>query len=471
MEKKNNGKSEATVELTSRVIQQLVMINAQQRSLGVISTTGAPSAGPAPSVGSGIKKEGVEVVYEVPESDVPIISDSGPIIAGTKVSRERVYLFTAEQKAGRADPELTRFSDLGPGDVLSQVAGATGVTHTCTVTEEVIRDYCTIKWIDQDGVEDGSGTMGPFKDNKTILKSAGISLVQPIGITAPKEKPKKSSMWDSVILPDDHKKQIEDAISQVNNHAKIFDEWGFGEVFEKGTAISLLFYGPPGTGKTLAGQAIADELDYKLQVIGTADIETPEPGGAERNINQFFAKAMSSKTILLFDECDSLITDRTNVGMIVAAQINNLLSQLEKFTGIAIFTTNRLASLDPAFERRLSLKLEFTMPDHDARVKIWRRMFPSKAPLSKDIRWNDLASVPIAGGHIKNTVLKAARTAANAGHTEITDEVLWNCLEKEVASAEAMQEAIEGNTQFYGTPLKGRAFTKNDARTRKVIGG
>lgn len=261
--------------------------------------------------------------------------------------------------------------------------------------------------------------------------------------------------FDSVVLPAHKKQEITDAISQVDNHNLIFNKWGFSDVFEKGTAISLLFYGLPGTGKTLMAQAIADRYKRKLQMVSTAEVETPEPGGAERNLQKFFAQAQKENNVLLFDECDSLITDRGRVGMILAAQINALLTELERYTGIVIFTTNRLGALDAAFERRLSLKLEFEMPSVAERVKIWKRMFPDKAPVSKDVRWGDLAQIEIAGGHIKNVVLKAARRAAAGKLKEITDDVIWEALEKEVESMDAYTSAMDAHNPWYGTPIKG----------------
>ncbi len=241
----------------------------------------------------------------------------------------------------------------------------------------------------------------------------------------------------------------------MDHHDLIFNQWGFKDVFEKGTAISLLFYGQPGTGKTLMAQAIADRYQRKLTIIGSAEIETPEPGGAERNLKKAFQTATEENSVLLFDECDSLITDRQRVGMILSAQINCLLTELERSTGIVVFTTNRLSDLDPAFDRRVSLKLEFPMPTPDLRVKIWKRMFPKKAPLAQDIRWTDLAQIEIAGGHIKNVVLRAARAAANKKLTEITDEVLWDALEAEVSSSTAFNDAVTTKGGWYGTPIQG----------------
>lgn len=276
--------------------------------------------------------------------------------------------------------------------------------------------------------------------------------------------------FESVILADEKKQQILDAIAQVDHHDLIFNQWGFADVFEKGTAISMLFYGQPGTGKTLMAQAIADKYKKKLVFVSTADIETPEPGGAERNIKEAFEKAQKAGDVILFDECDSLITDRARVGMILAAQINALLSELEKYTGIAVFTTNRLGALDPAFERRLSLKLEFPMPTAEQRVDIWKRMFPGKAPLAKDIDWVSLSQIEIAGGHIKNIVLKAARNAAAAGASEIDNEALFRALEQEVDSLTAFHDAVDAYNPFYGTPVRGGvgAGSTGVARTRVV---
>lgn len=261
----------------------------------------------------------------------------------------------------------------------------------------------------------------------------------------PKPKPKTTVDFDSVILPKSKKQEILDAISQVENNDLIFNIWGFSEKFEKGTAISMLFYGVPGTGKTLMGQAIADKFGYKLKIISTAEIESSEPGQAERNLKAYFEG--KSNQVLLFDECDSLIAPRNEVGMILGAQINALLTGLEQFKGIAIFTTNRLGRLDPAFERRLSLKMEFEMPTKKQRIEIWKRMFPKKAPLAKDINWDAIAGIEIAGGHIKNVVLRAARMAANMkgakSRKKITNDILIEALTKEVTSMLDFHEAAK----------------------------
>jgi SpoVK/Ycf46/Vps4 family AAA+-type ATPase len=303
-----------------------------------------------------------------------------------------------------------------------------------------------IKWLD-------NGAIDQFPHNvaKQAFTKKDPSDMDTDTMPATASQAQAKVTFDSVILEEGKKAQILAAVKQVEYDTLIFKTWGFAEVFEKGTAISLLFYGPPGTGKTLMAQAIADHYGYKLQLVDTAAIESSEPGGAERAIKSFFQHA-NKKTVLLFDECDSLIGDRNEVGMILAGQINALLTALEQFKGIAIFTTNRLGRLDEAFERRLSLKLEFDLPDREHRAKIWERMFPAKAPVEEGVDWLEMAEFEIAGGHIKNTVLRAARIAADQdmpdAEKKITRDILFIALEQEMDSMRDYHNAIENTKRL-----------------------
>lgn len=277
--------------------------------------------------------------------------------------------------------------------------------------------------------------------------------------------------FDSVVLPHEKKEQIESAIAQLKHHELIFEKWGFAEIFEKGTAVSLIFYGVPGTGKTLMAEAIANKLEQELLIISPAEIETQVPGGAERNIKRYFKIASAKmgaptgevnkqtgepllgpakKHVMLFDECDSLITDRQNVGMILAGQINTILSELEHFEGVVIFTTNRLGTLDEAIERRLSAKIEFPFPNDELREKIWLRMIPKKAPIAKDVDFSELAKIRLTGGNIKNIVLSAARVAAYREKKEIDLDSFKEAIKKEVDAIKSFKDEIEKSQNNIG---------------------
>lgn len=280
---------------------------------------------------------------------------------------------------------------------------------------------------------------------------------------APVEKPKAVVDFDTVVIADEKRQQILEALEQINQADLIFDTWGFGETIEKGKGVSMLFYGPPGTGKTLMAQAIANKLGKQLKVIATADIESNMPGEAERNIREAFKSAKDA--VLLFDECDSLIYSRRNVGPIMAAQVNELLSQLERFDGVTLFTTNRLGNLDEAVNRRLALKLEFDMPTASERVEIWRRMFPSKCPLADDVSWARLAIVEMTGGYIKNAVLRAARMAAIEKipneEKKISMEHLLRAVELEAEAMLSFEDALEEEAQRFGRAVGAHSMVAN----------
>lgn len=249
------------------------------------------------------------------------------------------------------------------------------------------------------------------------------------------KKPKKPVVkrnnlkFERLAIEEEVMESILATISQKQHENIIFTEWGFDEVLEKGKAISMLFFGKPGTGKTLAAEIIAQELGLKLKIVGPAQLESSSPGQTERNIEALFKE---KGILLLFDECDSLIGDRSKMGMILAGQINTLLSSLERYEGVAIFTTNRIGHLDPAFERRLSAKVEFKMPNQELRQKIWKILIPKKTPLGKDVCFETLSQVEMSGGNIKNCVLQAARYAVHKKKKSITMECFQLAVEREV---------------------------------------
>lgn len=83
-------------------------------------------------------------------------------------------------------------------------------------------------------------------------------------------------------------------------------------------------------------------------------------GGTEKNIAQAFKEASSKKAVLVFDEVDSFLQDRSAAARSwEITQVNEMLVQMESFSGIFIATTNLIDNLDAASLRRFDLKLEF----------------------------------------------------------------------------------------------------------------
>lgn len=249
-------------------------------------------------------------------------------------------------------------------------------------------------------------------------------------------------MLDILVLPDAHREAILETLTTALNqaaHAMIFKQWGFEKTIEKGKGLIFLFWGEPGTGKTMCAQGMAEHLKCDYTLLDNAKLQSSVPGQMERNIKEAFKEATQKNRVLILDECDSILTRRDEVGMILASEINVLLSELERFEGVCVLTTNRPITLDPALERRISLKLEFPRPDAITREKIWRNLIPKECPLALDVCFKTLALHDLPGGNIKNAILTAARRAVSKDLKEINLETFEVAIAREVAGQKAWQ--------------------------------
>lgn len=124
------------------------------------------------------------------------------------------------------------------------------------------------------------------------------------------------------------------------------------------SACRLCLYGPPGTGKTAFGHWLARELDMRLHLARASDILNPYVGLSEKGLSKLFEDAAREKEILMIDEVDSLLQDRRQSQRSwEVTLVNEMLTQMERFEGIFIASTNLMDGLDPASLRRFDLKI------------------------------------------------------------------------------------------------------------------
>jgi ATP-dependent 26S proteasome regulatory subunit len=224
--------------------------------------------------------------------------------------------------------------------------------------------------------------------------------------------------WDDIVLPTDTLESIQEMVARVRQRHRVLDEWGFRGKLSKGLGVAALFHGPPGTGKTMVASLIAREIGQELYQIDLSRMVSKWIGETEKNLAKVFDAAEGANVMLLFDEADSLFSKRTEVSSSndrhANAEINYLLQRVERFEGVCILTTNFERSLDAAFKRRLAFRIEFPMPDAHERIELWRRMMPAAARVADDVDYASLASsYELAGGNIRNALLRAAFIAAD----------------------------------------------------------
>lgn len=140
------------------------------------------------------------------------------------------------------------------------------------------------------------------------------------------------------------------------------------------SSARMLLHGPPGTGKTALGEALAERLDKPLLSKQASSLLSCWLGETEKNLRDMFDEARRDDGVLLLDEADSFLGDRSRATTHYAVlQANELLTQMEAFDGIFVCTTNRLDDLDPAALRRFDLKIEFKPLEHTQRMRLIRQ--------------------------------------------------------------------------------------------------
>lgn len=249
------------------------------------------------------------------------------------------------------------------------------------------------------------------------------------------EEPHRT-LSDLVVSPS-VRARIETAINRIRYHDVLYNKWNLKKVDPNGDRVVINLFGPPGTGKTFCAEAISHHLGRKIIKINYAEIESKYVGETPKNITAAFEKAKSTKSILFFDEADSILGKRlTNITQSADHSVNVsrsvMLLQLDKFDGIVIFATNLAKNYDSAFVRRILSHIEFELPDEDCRLRLWKYLLPVEIPLNKGITLDWLAKVSegLTGGDIINVVISSAsravvRTGRNQQivRTDILEEI------------------------------------------------
>lgn len=124
--------------------------------------------------------------------------------------------------------------------------------------------------------------------------------------------------------------------------------------------FSLCLYGASGTGKSAYARYLADKLGLDVVQRRASDLISCYVGETEQNIAKAFAQARGDKSLLIFDEADSFLRDRSTAARSwEVSSVNEMLTWMESHPYPFICTTNLMESLDPASLRRFSFKVKY----------------------------------------------------------------------------------------------------------------
>jgi len=241
--------------------------------------------------------------------------------------------------------------------------------------------------------------------------------------------------FSDVAGAEEEKRELQEVVEFLKNPKKFT---ALGAKIPKG----VLLVGPPGTGKTLVAKAVAGEANVPFFSISGSDFVEMFVGVGASRVRDLFNTAKKAMPCIVFiDEIDAVGRQRgagLGGGNDEREQtLNQLLVEMDGFEsneGIIIMAaTNRADVLDPALLRpgRFDRQVYIHLPDVRGREAILKVHSRNK-PLAQDVNFKILARMTsgFSGADLANLLNEAAILAARANRKAITNEDLYEAIEK-----------------------------------------
>lgn len=239
-----------------------------------------------------------------------------------------------------------------------------------------------------------------------------------------------SGDWSQLAVGGETRRELENLVSRCRHREHLQSQTDAG--------VRALFSGPSGTGKTLAARLLASTLQMDVYRLDLSSVVNKYIGETEKNLNLILSRAEELDVILLLDEGDSLLTQRTGVqssnDRYANLETNFLLQRLESFEGILVVTTNASERIDNAFQRRMDVVISFSPPAPPERWAIWQLHLPPDHAVDYSLLEEVAGRCVLSGGQIKNAALHASLLALEDGGI-VTSAMIGDAIEREYRKA------------------------------------
>jgi hypothetical protein len=198
-------------------------------------------------------------------------------------------------------------------------------------------------------------------DDRLIMDSANLKTIKALA--------SRYTQWNSGVRGEtetDNKKSTE---------TKTLDSkpWAADFVDKKGDSVIFLLHGKPGVGKTYTAECVAEYVRRPLLSLTCNDIGTRSEV-VETRLSGFFRRAELWGAVILLDEADIFLEQRTLHDLERNSLVSAFLRSLEYFQGILFLTTNRVGTFDDAFLSRIHVVLHYEFEEAE-RKKVWKMFF------------------------------------------------------------------------------------------------
>ncbi|KAF8849743.1 putative AAA family ATPase [Acephala macrosclerotiorum] len=229
-------------------------------------------------------------------------------------------------------------------------------------------------------------------------------------------------LFSNLVLPTEEKDLLLALAKSHSRSTSHFDDFVIG----KGKGMIVLLDGPPGVGKTLTAESVAEEMRAPLYTMSAGELGT-QADCVEEKLGNILEMATMWNAILLIDEADIFLEQRGTGELERNELVAIFLRHLEYFKGVMILTTNRIETMDLAFDSRVDIRLHYPALDAQARRSVWLNFVRKSASIDEDGVENggfsddeldQLARLELNGRQIKSA-MKTAHLLAS-GKEEVT---------------------------------------------------
>ncbi|RVD89621.1 uncharacterized protein DFL_000620 [Arthrobotrys flagrans] len=222
-------------------------------------------------------------------------------------------------------------------------------------------------------------------------------------------------IFSKLVLPAETKQLIRGLVESHISGENQFDDFIEG----KGKGLIAVLHGPPGLGKTMTAETVAEYTRSPLYTISAGSLGT-NASTLEKSLRQILDLAQRWKAVLLLDEADVYLEERSVHDIERNALVSIFLRLVEYYQGILFLTTNRVSTFDDAFQSRIHVALRYSKLEASAREQIWRNFITRMDKRETNIvdeDYKELSGVDLNGRQIKNAIRTALIIADTNGET------------------------------------------------------
>ncbi|KAL2276793.1 hypothetical protein FJTKL_00452 [Diaporthe vaccinii] len=168
-----------------------------------------------------------------------------------------------------------------------------------------------------------------------------------------------SKAWETLVMPrtyasasekDDIAKSISPIRELARAHKEVTKKDERMDNFKgKGKGLTFLLHGPPGVGKTMLAECLSEDQQRPLYRINLGRLIAE--ANWESKIDEIFRQAHSWDAILLVDEAEVILVERTQENMEQSAWVAVFLRKIEYFEGIIFLTTNLIHMIGKCYSQ------------------------------------------------------------------------------------------------------------------------